>query len=154
MLFVGRNGQFWEHAHPENYDNCTAPDCGTAGWYVLNFRNMLLTEDEDVLWIAKGTPRAWLDQGEKIAVSDAPTAFGNLSYSILSDVDNGRITAEIDVPDREEVGQINLRLRHPDAATIRSVKITSGIGTATIAEDGETVIITGAKGKISIEVLY
>lgn len=154
MLFVGRNGQFWEHAHPENYDNCTAPDCGTAGWYVLNFRNMLLTEDEDALWIAKGTPRAWLNQGEKIAVSDAPSAFGNLSYSILSDVDNDRITAEIDVPDREAIGQIKLRLRHPDAATIRSVKITSGTGTATIAEDGETVIITGVKGKISIEVLY
>ena len=154
MLFVGSDGQFWEHAHPENYDACTAPDCGTAGWYVLNFRNMLLTEDEDVLWIAKGTPRSWLSQGEKIAVTDAPTAFGNLSYSILSDVDNDRITVEIDAPDREEIGQINLRLRHPDAATIRSVNITSGTGTATIADDGETVIITGAKGQISLEILY
>ena len=154
MLFVGKDGQFWEHAHPENYDNCTAPDCGTAGWYVLNFRNMLLTEDEDILWIAKGTPRSWLAQGEKIAVADAPTAFGDLSYTILSDVDNDRITVEIDVPDREEIGQINLRLRHPDAATIQSVNITSGTGTATIAEDGETVIITGTEGQISIEVLY
>lgn len=154
MLVVGKNGQFWEHAHPENYDNCTAPDCGTAGWFALNFRNMLLTEDKDVLWIAKGTPRAWLNQNEKIVVADAPTAFGDLSYSILSDVDNDRITAEIDVPSREEIGQINLRLRHPDAATISSVKITSGTGTVTIAEDGETVIITGAKGQINIEVLY
>ena len=154
MLFVGKNGQFWEHAHPEEYGDCTAPDCGTAGWFVLNFRNMLLTEDEDVLWIAKGTPRAWLNQGETITVADAPTAFGDLSYTILSDVDNDRITVEIDVPDREEIGQINLRLRHPDAATIQSVEITSGTGTATIAEDGETVIITGAEGQISIEVFY
>ncbi len=154
MLVVGKNGKFWEHAHPEQYDDCTAPDCGTAGWYALNFRNMLLTEDKDVLWIAKGTPRAWLKQGEKIVVTDAPTAFGDLSYSILSDVDNDRITAEIDVPTREEIGQIMLRLRHPDAATISSVKITSGTGTATLAEDGETVIITGAKGQISIEALY
>ena len=154
MLVVGSNGQFWEHAHPEQYDACTAPDCGTAGWYALNFRNMLLTEDKDVLWIAKGTPRAWLEQGKKIAVTDAHTAFGDLSYSILSDVDNNRITAEIDVPAREEIEQINLRLRHPDAAIIRSVTITSGTGTATIAEDGETVIITGATGQISLEVLY
>ena len=87
-------------------------------------------------------------------MTDAPTAFGNLSYSILSDVDNDRITVEIDAPDREEIGQINLRLRHPDAATIRSVNITSGTGTATIADDGETVIITGAKGQISLEILY
>ena len=91
---------------------------------------------------------------EKIAVPDAPTAFGDLSYSILSDVDNNRITAEIDVPSREKIGQINLRLRHPDAATIQSVNIPSGTGTATIAEDGETVIITGAAGQISIEVRY
>ncbi len=154
MLFVGSNGQFWEHAHPEQYGVCTAPDCGTAGWYALNFRNMLLTEDKDVLWIAKGTPRAWLEQGKTIAVTDAYTAFGELSYSILSDVDNDRITVEIDVPSREEIGQINLRLRHPDAAAIRSINVTSGTGTATIAEDGETVIITGAEGQINLEVLY
>ncbi|MBQ8718983.1 MAG: hypothetical protein IJY66_06940, partial [Clostridia bacterium] len=92
--------------------------------------------------------------GETIAVTDAPTAFGDLSYAILSDVDNDRITAEIDVPSREEIGQINLRLRHPDAATITSVKITSGTGTATLAEDGETVIITGAKGTVHVEALY
>ena len=154
MLVVGKNGKFWEHAHPEQYADCTTPDCGTAGWFVLNFRNMLLTEDKDVLWIAKGTPRAWLEQGEQIAVTDAPTAFGDLSYTITSDVDHDRICVEIDVPSREAIGQINLRLRHPDAATIQSVKITSGTGTATIAEDGETVIITGAKGQISIEVWY
>jgi hypothetical protein len=34
------------------------------------------------------------------------------------------------------------------------VKITSGTGTATIAEDGETVMITGAKGEIHLDVLY
>ena len=87
-------------------------------------------------------------------MTDAPTAFGDLSYTIESDVDNNRITVEIDVPSRNAIGQINLRLRHPDAATIQSVKITSGTGTATIAEDGETVIITGAKGHINIEILY
>ena len=154
MLVVGKNGKFWEHAHPEQYADCTAPDCGTAGWFVLNFRNMLLTEDKEVLWIAKGTPRAWLEQGETIAVTDAPTAFGDLSYTIASDVDNNRITAAIDVPSRGEIAQINLRLRHPDAAIIKSVKITSGTGTATIAEDGETVMITGAKGEIHLDVLY
>ncbi len=154
MLVVGKNGKFWEHAHPEQYGDCTAPDCGTAGWYALNFRNMLLTEDKDVLWITKGTPRTWLEQGKQIAVTDAPTAFGDLTYTIESDVDNDRITAEIDVPSRGEIGQINLRLRHPDATTIRSVKVTSGTGTASLSEDGETVIITGAKGTINIEVSY
>ncbi|MBO5897950.1 MAG: hypothetical protein J6R04_02955 [Clostridia bacterium] len=69
-------------------------------------------------------------------------------------MDDDRITAKIDVPTRKAIEQINLRLRHPDAATISSVTITSGTGTATIAEDGETVIITGAKGQIGIEVLY
>jgi hypothetical protein len=72
----------------------------------------------------------------------------------MSDVDNDRITVEIDVPSREEIGQINLRLRHPEEATIRSINVTSGTGTATLAEDGETVIITGAVGQIHIEILY
>ena len=35
----------------------------------------------------------WLQQGKRIAVKNAPTCFGALAYEIVSDVDNGKITA-------------------------------------------------------------
>ena len=36
--------------------------------FLERFRNMMVMEDDDVLWLARATPRAWLEQGKKIAV--------------------------------------------------------------------------------------
>jgi hypothetical protein len=30
--------------------------------FLERFRNMMVMEDEDTLWLARATPRAWLDQ--------------------------------------------------------------------------------------------
>ena len=38
--------------------------------FLERFRNMLVMEDGDVLWLARATPRAWLEQGKKIAVRE------------------------------------------------------------------------------------
>ena len=73
---VGADGKLWEHWHLGNYEKCSAPDNGTAGWFMENFRNLLVMEDGESLWLARATPRAWLEQGKKIAVKNAPTYFG------------------------------------------------------------------------------
>ena len=46
--------------------------------FLERFRHMLVTEEGDTLWLARATPRAWLEQGKKIAVKNAPTDFGTL----------------------------------------------------------------------------
>ena len=53
------------------------------------------------MWLARATPRAWLEQGKKIAVENAPTHFGTLDYEIVSDVANGRIKATVQMPERQ-----------------------------------------------------
>ena len=47
---------------------------------------MLVMEKGDVLWLARATPRAWLEQGKRIAVRNAPTDFGPVGYEIVSDM--------------------------------------------------------------------
>ena len=142
VVMVGSNGKMWEHAHPAVMESCENPDNGTAGWFAECFRNMLLMEDEGVLWITKGTPRAWLRDGNEIRIGGAPTYYGALSYTVTSTLaaDNV-ITAEITVPDRLRVPQIKLRLRHPDAATIKSVHVDGACEGFSILPDGETVLI-------------
>ena len=81
-----------------NYADCSAPDNGTAGWFMENFRNMLVMETGDSLWLARATPRAWLEQGKRIGVKNAPTYFGTVAYEIVSDVDNGKISATVEMP--------------------------------------------------------
>ena len=66
--------------------------------FLERFRNLLVMEDGQSLWLARATPRAWLEQGKKIAVKNAPTHFGPVAYEIVSDVDNGKIAATVNCP--------------------------------------------------------
>ena len=91
--------------------------------FLERFRNLLLMEDGRNLWLARATPRVWLEQGKKISVKNAPTHFGTVDYEIVSDVDNGKITATVKMPSRNPPKEVWLRLRHPKSAPIRSVTV-------------------------------
>ncbi|MBE5765853.1 MAG: hypothetical protein E7335_01570 [Clostridiales bacterium] len=153
IAMVGSDGRLWEHPRPDTYIPCDNPDNGTAAWFTENFRNMLLMEDRDTLWLAKGTPRAWLKQDCTIEAINAPTLYGYLTYSIHSDVASGAICASVDVPSRKEVPTMKLRLRHPDKAKIKSV-LVNGAPYANIDADGETVTFEKPQGKLEIRVEY
>ena len=153
VVMVGTNGKLWEHAHPDIYVECKDPDNGTAAWFVENFRNMLVTEDSGVLWIMKGTPRAWLKPGKVIEALEVPTMYGYLTYTAASDTDGGRITAVIDVPSRRSIPVMKLRLRHPDAAVIKAVTV-NGRAYDGIDTDGETVTFRNPCGRLEITAHY
>ncbi len=158
VVMVGANGKLWEHAHTDTYADCEDPDNGTAGWFVENFRNMLVTEDpyspEVVLWLAKGTPRAWLRQGCEISVARTMTFCGELSYKILSDAEHGVITAHISVPERERVPVLKLRIRHPEGKKIKSLTVNGSAASAAVDPDGETVTLRDPASNLNITAKY
>ena len=51
--------------------------------FLERFRDLLVMEDGENLWLARATPRTWLAQGQKISVKHAPTHFGNVDYEIV-----------------------------------------------------------------------
>ena len=69
---VAADGKMWEAWHLGNYDPCSAPDNGTAGWFMENFRDLLVMEEGRSLWVARAIPRAWLEQGKKIRRPQCP----------------------------------------------------------------------------------
>lgn len=150
---VGANGKLWEHWHLGSYAECDTPDTMTAGWFLENFRNLLVMEDGDILWLAKGTPRAWLEQGKRVVVRDAPTYFGPLSYSIDSEVAEGSIRATIRVPSRRPITTLKLRLRHPDAAPPWGVTVEGDCGSR-LDPSGELVELTNPRGTITVTARY
>ena len=83
---------------------------------------MLINENGESLELARAIPRAWLMHGKRISVSDAPTHFGNIGFSIESNVLKKQITVQIIPPTRKAV-PIRLRLRHPEGKPIQSVAI-------------------------------
>jgi len=91
--------------------------------FLERFRDMLVMEEGESLWLAKATPRAWLEQGKKISVKNAPTHFGTAAYEIVSDVDHGKINATVEPPARSAPKAIVLRLRHPEGKLLRAVTV-------------------------------
>jgi hypothetical protein len=129
-----------------------------------NFRNLLVREDGGTLWLARATPRAWLDQGKRIAVKNAPTYFGTLAYEIVSDVDNGKITATVEMPARPPAPdegerarkapkEVVLRFRHPKAAPITSVTV-NGKPWTEFNKDKETITLKGLTGTVAVTAQY
>jgi len=93
--------------------------CSSATMLNL-LRHMLLTEEmaekgdyTGNLLILYGAPRKWFQEGKTIAVEDAPSHFGKLSYRAASHIAQGYIEATITPPKRNPCQAIKLRLRHP-----------------------------------------
>ncbi len=150
---VGADGKLWEHWHLGGFTECTAPDNGTAGWFMENFRNMLVMESGDSLWLARATPRAWLEQGKRIRVAKAPTCFGEVAYEIESDAASGRIQATVQLTQRSKPKEVLLRLRHPAAAPIKSVTI-NGVESREFDAAREVVRLRDVEGKVTVTASY
>ena len=121
--------------------------------FLERFRNMLVMDADRTLWLARATPRAWLEQGKRIAVRDAPTHFGAVDYEIVSDVEHGRISATIEMPSRGGQAAVLLRLRHPTAAPIKSVKV-NGRDWKQFDAGGEVIRLEGIQGRVVVEAKY
>jgi hypothetical protein len=93
------------------------------GWFFHQFRHMLVMEMGNDLFLARGTPRQWLEDGKKIEVSHAPSYFGELSYRIESFVNQGRIEATVRPATRRQPTNLYLRLRHPKQAQLKRVTV-------------------------------
>jgi hypothetical protein len=116
---------------------------------------MLVFEDPDqpVVWLAKATPRVWLEQGKTIAVADAPTRFGSMGYELHSDIDHGRVSAVLQLPEGYRAAT-KLRLRVPGGKALRTVTLDGSPWHDFSAELELVNIPSGRQGKISIEVSY
>jgi hypothetical protein len=123
--------------------------------FLERFRNMLVMEDFGGLLLARATPRAWLEQGKRISVRNAPTHFGMVSYEIVSDADHGKIAATVVMPTRDLPGAAALRLRHPKGLPMKSVTV-NGKAWKDFDPAGEVVLflLEEARGTVTVEAAY
>jgi hypothetical protein len=99
------------------------PPSTDGAWFEL-YRQMLIRElDDDTLLLLPATPRKWLDDGQKIEVERAPTYFGKISLAVQSHSADGKLLAEMDLPDRVRPKAVLLRLRHPQNRKLQTVTL-------------------------------
>jgi hypothetical protein len=121
--------------------------------FLERVRSMLVMELGDTLWLAKATPRVWLEQDKKIAIKNAPTYFGTTAYEIVSDADNGKINASIELPARKAPKEVVLRFRHPKSSPIKAVTV-NGKPWTEFNKDKETITFKGLTGTVTVTAQY
>jgi hypothetical protein len=106
------------------------PPSTDGAWFEL-YRNMLLNElhGERTLFIGQAIPRAWLAHGKRVAVEAAPTYFGPVSVQLDSAAQQGTLTAHIEFRSDRRPETLLVRLRHPERATLRSVRVNGSVWT-------------------------
>lgn len=115
-------------------------------------RMMLVRENNGVVDYASALPRAWHQDGKRIAFTNAPTYYGRTSLVIESHADSGTIEAEITPPARKPV-PLRLRLRHPDSRPIQGVTINGQAIDASHIQD-EWIQLPAGQQKLKIVAKY
>lgn len=105
------------------------PPNSAGNTHFLTMLRQLLVQDwdadddgkPDTLRLAFATPKRWLEDGKEIKVERAPTAFGEVAFSIRSRLNTGEVLAEFAPPPRVPK-QALLRIRVPDGWQVVSAR--------------------------------
>lgn len=128
----------WEHFMNGAYNKTHE-----TGYFLHQTRLMLVQERGDELWLAPFIPSNWFRDGMRITVSNAPTFFGKVSYTIDSHLKKSYIDVSVLPPTRQLPKSVVVRLRHPEGRLISGVEMS---GAHSVAVDGDLVrLVTGGE---------
>lgn len=107
---------------------------------------------DDRLWLAKATPREWLEDGKRIAVTNAPTRFGTVSYCLESHIGQGFVVGTVTHTQHASntPAELLLRIRLPRGVVITDVQID---GTPASLQAATQAIVLPQGGSHSIRIL-
>ncbi len=126
-----------------------------SGRILMMIRKTLLMENEGTLRLMAAAPRRWFEDGKRIVVENAPAYFGGLSMSVLSEADQGRIQARLELTRTrgDRLRGIVLRVPHPARRPIRSV-LVNGKPWASFDAARETVTLPANARRLAVVVNY
>ena len=149
-LISKENLSFWEHFHNTGGWNKTHE----TGWFLAQTRLMFVMErNKCELWLAPFVTNHWMKDGMAVAVQNAQTRFGAVSYRIESHVHDGFIQAEVDSPARNDYKRIVLRLRHPNGKLMKSVTVNGKIHND-FNKEKEYIILPPIEGRNTVRANY
>lgn len=122
----------------------------------LLVRWMLVLEDSDqeILYFAKGIPRAWFMSGKTIRIEQAPTRWGRVSLELQADPPAQRIAGRILLAFAGSPEQIQLKLRVPPGRVLSEVTVNGRPSKAAGARPDTVLISTGQEKQFDIKAQY
>jgi hypothetical protein len=110
-------------------------------------RWMLVLEhsDEDRLYLAKGLPRQWVASGKEIGIERAPTRWGDVTFSLRSDLAAKRVSARVSFAGPNAPAEVQIKFRLPAGNVLQSAMVNQGA--SQLSQDGQSVIFSPGKTK-------
>ncbi|MBE9601369.1 hypothetical protein [Pedobacter sp. MC2016-24] len=134
---------FWEHFH-----QVSPHKTHEEAWFLMETRWMLYLEQGDTLQLLKTIPRAWMEAGKEVVLSDVQSYFGKVSLRISSNVGRGYIEADVVCQGDRKPGTVTIRVPHP--ARQVPLKVTGG----KYDPETETVTLHSFSGKAHVRLEY
>jgi hypothetical protein len=110
---------FTEHFFP-----VSAHKTHEEAWFLMETRWMLYLEDGDTLRLLAGVPRAYLEPGATVSVSNAASYFGPLTFAVIVSRDGREIKVTVDCHGVRRPRLVELRVPHP--LGLRPVAVAGG----------------------------
>jgi len=131
-----------EHTLPHTYSNTQQ---------LRMLRMMLVKEEGSELWLAAGTPRAWLDTRDGFGIRNAPTTYGMISYRVLPEPGSKLVKMSIEASPVTAPSKVRVRL----ASNLGALESATINGKAA-SIDHDTVVFDGSmlRGKLEIAAHY
>jgi hypothetical protein len=101
------------------------------------------------LWLNRAAPRQWLAAGQHIAVSNAPTPWGRVSYRIDSELDRGRLRVQVKLPTHRQPRRLLLRLRCPHGWVPQHAQSANG---EAIPIRGRDTLVLAPQGAVDLAI--
>ncbi len=143
-----------EHPYPVlGYSNSAHFKTSDEANAVMWLRYMYVFTLGKLLHFGRAIPRAWLKDGSTVEATGVSTRFGRVGIRYHSQVGKGKIVATVYLSLNQKVGQILVRMRHPEKLRIKSTRVNGKIYTKFDPKKGD-VDVTGHNGKVTIETNY
>ncbi len=149
VLLNKENLTYWEHMNNGGAWDKTHE----SGWFLQMTRTMMVMERGNALWLAPFVTGNWLKDGMSVAVRNAPTHFGRVSYEIRSRAAEGTIEAMVEPPVRSKPASLILRLRHHEGRPMRRVTL-NGRDWTDFDPQAETISLPPDKRRITVTADY
>lgn len=127
----------------------TSDESMAAMW----LRMMFIQEQGDTLYVGRGIPREWLASEQGVAIRNAATHFGRMSFEMRQNPGGEEMVAHIDPPVRRIPSRLVVRFRHPRKARMLAARL-NGQRVDTFDADKEWVVLPGLRERATVEAVF
>ncbi|HYL83754.1 MAG TPA: Tat pathway signal protein [Candidatus Angelobacter sp.] len=147
----------WTAGEVSDINGGTALFCIPAQQTIpLLVRWMLALEDSDadILYLARGVPRAWLTSGKPIRIENAPTRWGRVSLELHAESASKTISGTVRLAVAGKPEQIQLKLRLPQHNRLSRVTVNGRPAKLGGLRNDAVIISTGEEKQFDIKAQY